>query len=135
MRFLAEIDRICHRVVVTDEINRRYLQDYHTLRNKFPQGASLLNAGKLYLLWKETGKVDDKRKSSELPPVKGESAIKDEDREFVRLAKLIDAPLVTNDSPLISQGRKLSLRVMNISEALEMALRTQTKPQAPATVN
>ena len=125
MQLLAEIDRLCHNVVVTDGINRRYLKDYDALRKRYPQGASLLNTGKLYLLWKETGKVDDRRRSSELPPVKGESAIKDEDREFVRLAKLIDAPLVANDGPLIDQGLKLGFRAMNVSQALKMFFKTQ----------
>jgi len=124
MRLLVAIDHICHRVIVTDEIHQRYLQDYEALRKKYPQAPPLLNATKLYLLWKQTGKVDDKRLSHELPRVSGESKIKDEDREFARLAKLTDATLVTNDGPLIEHGHQLNFKTMTASQALEMALKT-----------
>jgi len=125
MQLLAIIDTICHKVIVTDEIERRYLHDCEALRKKYPQCPPLLNSSKLYLLWKETSKVDDKRLSHELPHLNGESEIKDEDREFARLAKLTDATLVTNDDPLIGHGHRLGFKTMSVSDALQMALRTR----------
>jgi len=121
-----EIYRTCDKIVVTDGINRRYLNLYHQLKEKYPQGADLLNFGRLYLRWKETPKVDEGRMSSQLPPVRCESSIKDEDKEFARLAKLTGAVLVTFDGALIEAGHKCAFKAMTPNDVLKTGGSVQT---------
>ena len=115
---LSEIQRKCHKVIVTDEIERRYLRLWKGLKLKYPQGPNLLNCMKLYLEWKLTRKVDDSRVSTQLPPLRDECKIKDEDTEFARLTKITGATLVTYDGPLIELGRELGFAAMKPSDAL-----------------
>lgn len=117
-QLLLEIQRVCDRIIVTDKINRRYLRLYDELKQTYPHGPELLNFGKQYLLWKQVGKVDDERLSSELPSVSSEIDVKDEDREFVRLACLTNAILVTYDEPLIQLKSKVTCKIMNPTAAL-----------------
>ena len=115
---LREIYCTCDKIIVTDVIHQRYLRLYDELRKKSPQGPELLNFGKLYLYWKEIRKVDQGRLSSQLPPVRCESSIKDEDKEFARLANLTGAVLVTFDDPLIEAGHKCGFKAMTPKDVL-----------------
>ena len=114
---LSGIQKKCDKVIVTDEIDRRYLRLYDELGGKYPQGPSLLNCMKLYLRWKQVRKVDDSRLSSQLPRLRNESKIKDEDIEFARLTSVTGATLVTYDEPLIELGRELGFAAMKPSDA------------------
>ena len=117
-QLLYEIYRTCDKIIVTDEVDRRYLNLYDELRNEYPQSPGLLNFGKLYLHWKKIRKVDEERMSSQLPPVPCESSIKDEDKELARLANLTGAVLVTFDGPLIEAGHKCGFKAMRPTDAL-----------------
>jgi hypothetical protein len=118
VRLLLDIQKTCERVIVTDEIDRKYRSTYDTLKNKYPQGPKLLHSFNLYFRWKQTKKVDDDRLSRDLPPLNDESEIDEENREFARLAKLTSAVLVTHDGGLIRVAGKLGFKAMTPSAVL-----------------
>lgn len=118
VHLLLGIERKCDKVIVTDEIDRRYLRLWNELKQKHPQGPNLLNCMKLYLGWKLIRKVDDSRASTQLPRLRNESKIKDEDMEFARLTMITGAILVTYDDQLIKLGRELGFAAMEPSDAL-----------------
>jgi rRNA-processing protein FCF1 len=51
------------------------------------------------------------RCADDVPPFHNESNIKDEDRDFVRLANLTNVVLATHDEPLISELKRLGVKV------------------------
>jgi len=96
-----QIIRRGHKIIVTKEIEQKYLSLFNQLRKGYSHGPSALNAVKLYFFAKQMGLVNNTRYSSDLPPLPDESHIKEEDRDFARLANLTQAMLVTHDEPLI----------------------------------
>jgi hypothetical protein len=126
------IQRTCERVIVTDEINRAYLELYEKLRDKYPQGPKLFNAFVLYFRWKQTKKVDDDRLGRDVPPLNDESEIEDEDKKFPRLAKHTNAVLVTHDADLIRLGPMLGYRAMKPSDVLKRGEQGHSPPRARA---
>lgn len=116
---LGEIIRICSRLIVTDEIDRRYLRLFNELKNGARQSPRAFNVISLYTTAKQSSKVDASRVSSELPHLADESGIKDEDREFARLASISRGILVTYDNPLREALQRLGVETLSPGEALD----------------
>lgn len=112
------IQRTCERVLVTDEIDKKYRDVFDQLRQKYPQGPRLLNAFTLYFLWKQSKKVDDSRLSNQIPPLNDESHLEEEDRKFARLAKLTNSVLVTHDSGILKFASTLGYTAMTPLEVI-----------------
>ena len=115
---LAQIVKKCHKFFVTKEIDTLYRHLFDQLRLAYPHGPDSLNVVKLYFQAKIYGKVDETRRSAELPSLPDESGIKDEDREFARLANLTGSILVTYDDPLILVLDSLGVSAMTPKEAI-----------------
>jgi predicted nucleic acid-binding protein len=98
---LLQIVRKHYKIVVTKEIEKRYMDLFQQLKSKAPQGPKGLNVINLYFRAKQMGIVDNTRHSSDLPPLSNETHIKDEDKHYARLANLTKAILITYDEPLI----------------------------------
>lgn len=98
--FLQIVRKRC-KIVVTKEIEKRYLDLFQRLKNESPQGPRGLNVISLYFRAKQMGMVNNARHSCALPPLPNETHIKDEDKDFARLANLTKAVLITYDEPLI----------------------------------
>ena len=123
---LLMIQRTCERVIVTDEINKAYLELFKRLKDKYPQGPKLLLFSTLYFRWKQAKKVDDTRLSRDVPLLGNESEIHEEDRKYVRLAKLTNAVLVTNEHDLIRLSSELGYTAMNPSDVLTINAKSKS---------
>lgn len=110
-----------HRIVVTKEMDSRYVQLFDELKNASRQGPAALNIVHLYYTLKLMGKVDDSRCSADVPPLSEESRIKDEDKEFARLANLTRAVLVTYDEPLIRELTDIGVQAVLPEHAVILA--------------
>lgn len=119
----AQIIQICSRIVVTDEIDSRYLKLFDELKSGSRQSPRAFNVINLYTTAKQGNKIDATRISSELPHLPDESGIKDEDREFVRLASISRSTLVTYDGPLREVLQKIGVQTASPGEALQRLLR------------
>ena len=121
----ALIIHICDTIVITDEISRRYQRLFDTLRQNPTQSARSLNIIYQYSLARHmTGKVDDSRLSTDLPELSDETCIKDEDREFSRVAGISQSILVTFDGPLLDCLTRLRVKAMPPPEALALLQKT-----------
>lgn len=110
-----------HEFVVTKEIDQRYWSLFDQLRKAHNQGPRALNVIRLYFLAKQMGIVNSARYASDVPPLPDESHIKDEDRDFARLANLTKAVLVTYDRPLITELERMKVKAVKPVEAEKLA--------------
>jgi hypothetical protein len=110
-----------HQFAVTKEIAQRYQRLFDELKRPSLQGPSALNVVRLYFTAKQMGNVDNSRCSADLPPLPEESHIKDEDRDFARLANLIRAVLVTYDEPLITELANVGVTAVKPEAAVKLA--------------
>lgn len=117
---LGQIIEICHRIVVTKEIEIDYIRIFDEIKAASQSPIGLMG-NKFYFYAKQLGKVDDTRSSSELPPLQNEEGIKDEDIPFARLAAISNSTLITYDGPL---RKKVGGMAQEPREALQ---RLQTK--------
>jgi len=85
------------------------------------QGPNALNVVRLYYTAKQIGKVDDSRCGAAVPPLSDESNIKDEDKDFARLANLIKATFVTYDEPLIEKLSRIGVKAVKPNDAVQLA--------------
>jgi hypothetical protein len=125
---LGEIIRICSRLVVSDEVERRYFRLFKELAGGAHQSPRGLNVINLYIKAKQSSKVDITRRSADLPELSDETCIKDEDVEFARLTSASRSILVTFDEPLRDALVKLGVNVALPSEALTRLRREHEQP-------
>lgn len=88
-----------HVLVITKEMERSYIGIFESQR-PVRIGPDNLVASKAYFYARANGRVDNERTSLELPPLRDEESIKDEDLPFARLVILTGGLLVTFDGPL-----------------------------------
>jgi len=115
LTLMGQIIVICHRFVVTKEIEVDYIRIFDEIKAGM-QSPAIIMGSKFYFYAKELGKVDDNRISSQLPLLQDEIGIKDEDKPFARLAIASNSTLVTYDGPL---RRKLGNRAQEPSVVLQ----------------
>jgi hypothetical protein len=96
---MGHIIVICHRFVVTKEIEVDYIKIFDQFKAGKQSPATVMGS-KFYFYAKQLGKVDDSRTSSQLPHLQDETGIKSEDIPFARLASISNSTLVTYDGPL-----------------------------------
>lgn len=117
-KFLIKVHETCERVFATDTMQALYKRLLKEVEERQRYGPTLLNSLQLYLLWKETKKVQIILTST-LTPVDGEEEVEDEDREFIRLAKVTGAILVTYDKKLLKLASILGYQAAKPSDLLQ----------------
>jgi Trm5-related predicted tRNA methylase len=118
---LTQIVNKHHEIVVTREIDQRYQSLFDILKKESRQGPGALNVVRLYYTAKQMRVVNNARSASDVPSLPDESHIKDEDRDFARLANLVRAVLVTYDGPLIRELATKGVLAVTPDDASELA--------------